>query len=139
MISLILNNKKNLTDILNKIDIATLQKYVAGSLLAFNCIGNYIKNNYDDKQKLFQLIKLLEYHLEPLKTFISSIEILMEESFGSSIPIEGKIGIVNSLSFQIDLNKMKIGQKYLLNYKTTQFLVKKTENSDLSISEVIKK
>jgi hypothetical protein len=138
MIDLLTNNKIELSNIVNDIiNIDKLRAHVLGSVLAFNCIGYYIKNNIHDNTKLLKLIELFETNTKCLTLFIELFETIIEDKTSSSIPIDNGIGIMKSSGFHLDLNKMEINKEYLVNYKTSHYLIKKTEKSDLSISEFI--
>jgi hypothetical protein len=138
MIDLLTNNKIELSNIVNDIiNIDKLRANVLGSVLAFNCIGYYIKNNIHDNTKLLKLIELFETNTKCLTLFIELFETIIEDKTSSSIPIDNGIGIMKSSGFHLDLNKMEINKEYLVNYKTSHYLIKKTEKSDLSISEFI--
>ena len=53
-------------------------------------------------------------------------------------PSNDIIGHVNEIDFkfQLDINKMKIGQKYIFDYHNTKYMAIKNEQSDLKLSEI---
>lgn len=123
--------------ILEKINIGKLRMYVSGSYLSFLCIIYQIENHPVDSSKINKILGLFEQNLKPLSSFIDSIETFSYNMKQSSETIQNEIGTIDKNSFKINLNKMKLGKKYLIEYKTSQYVVKKEENSDLIVSEMV--
>ena len=123
-----------LNEVLNKIRIKELRKYVSESTLLFICILSYFKEDLQDYKRLAKLIELTNERIDILLTFINSIDLLSDKPI--KVSMEDEFGEVSVNGFYVNLERMEQNKKYNIKYDITEFQVEK-KDSNLVLKEII--
>jgi hypothetical protein len=123
-----------LNDVLNKIRIEELRKFVSESTLLLYCILSYFNKGLNDYNKLSKLIELTNKRIDILLTFVNSINLLTDKPL--KISIDNDIGQVTRNGFYVNLEKMNSKRKYNIKYDITEFQAEK-DNNNLVLKEII--